>query len=428
VAAPPRPTDPVTPAAAGTATGTGTGTGTATADPGAGPGGATRFRLGNRPPLTGIRAFVIISILIYHSNFETLPGAWASITVFFVLSGFLITSMLVGEHDRTGRISLRTFYARRAVRLLPPLGITVVLLAIYAALVAVPDAPQRIWGDVSAAVFYYADFRSASGREPFFGYLGQAWSLSIEEQFYVVWSLLVVAALVLGRRWAAYLVATVGAALSAAFGFWLLLRHPTASHATVLRVYYGFGSRADALFVGCLLGLLASSGHLDRLPASLRRLSPVTALASAALLGWIAATVTFGTRQSLLVWLPLTIVASVFLITYFVACPQGLGSRFVGLAPFVLIGNLAYTVYLVHWPVYVALSVDTVHWGFWPVELLRLAITFGVALTSWYLVERPLMRWRRRALAEKSRSRVPRGVPTTGPPATVAAGRVDRTD
>ncbi len=369
------------------------------------PGTHRSFRLGNRPPLTGIRAFVIVSILIYHSTFTTLPGAWASITVFFVLSGFLITSMLVGEHDRTDRISLPTFYARRAVRLLPPLGITVVLLAIYAAVVTVPDAPQRIWGDVSAAVFYYADVRSASGREPFFGYLSQAWSLSIEEQFYVVWSLLLVVTLAVGRRWAAYLVAAVGAATSAAFGYWLLLRDPQVTHATVLRVYYGFGSRADALFVGCLLGLVASGGYLDRPSPWVRRLSAVAALASAGLLAWIAVNVTFGTRPSLVVWLPLTIVASVFLITYFVSCPEGLGSRLVGLAPFVLIGNLAYTIYLVHWPVYVALSVDTVHWSFWPVEVMRLAITFAIALASWILVEQPLMRWRRRVLAEKSRTR-----------------------
>src|ERR1019366_7727263 len=74
---------------------------------------------GNRPPLTGIRAFVIGCILVYHSNFHTFPGAWAAISVFFVLSGFLITSMLLAEHQRDDRISLRRFYTRRALRLLP---------------------------------------------------------------------------------------------------------------------------------------------------------------------------------------------------------------------------------------------------------------------------------------------------------------------
>ena len=105
----------------------------------------------------------------------------------------------MGEHRRTGRISIRHFYARRALRLLPPLFITVALLGIYAAFVFVPDAGPRIWGDVLAAVFYYADFRSASGHEPFLGSLAQAWSLSIEEQFYVVWSLLLLVAIGRGQ-------------------------------------------------------------------------------------------------------------------------------------------------------------------------------------------------------------------------------------
>jgi peptidoglycan/LPS O-acetylase OafA/YrhL len=109
--------------------------------------------------------------------------------------------------------------------------------------------------------------------------------------------------------------------------------------------------------------------------------------------------VSYNTRPALLWWLPVSIVASALIIVYFVVSPGGLGSRFVGLAPFVLIGNLTYTIYLVHWPVYVALSPSTTGWSYWPLEFLRLAIIFGVALASWFLVERPLMRWRRRALA-----------------------------
>ncbi len=358
-----------------------------------------RFRLGNRPPLTGIRALVIGSILVYHSNFTALPGAWAAISVFFVLSGFLITSMLLGERERKGRISLTHFYTRRALRLLPPLGITIGLLAVYAAFVYVPDAPQRIWGDMSAASFYYADFRSASGHEPFLGYLGQAWSLSIEEQFYVIWAVLLLGATMLHRRTAAYTLALGGVGLSAAYGFWLLIHAPRFSNALASQVYYGFGPRADALFVGCVLGLLATGGHFERLGKWTRRAVAVAALASAVLLGWIVAEVAYGTRDSLLVWLPLSVVLSAVLIVYFVTCPRGVGSKAVGLAPFVLVGNLAYTLYLVHWPVYVALSPFTTHWSFWPVEVLRLAVVFGIALASWYLVERPLMRWRRRALA-----------------------------
>lgn len=367
--------------------------------PGSAAGEDFGFRLGNRPPLTGIRAFVIATILVFHSNFSTWPGAWASISVFFVLSGFLITSMLMGEHARTRSINIGHFYARRALRLLPPLFITVGLLALYAAFVFIPDAGQRVWGDVLAAVFYYADFRSATGHEPLLGYLAQAWSLSIEEQYYVIWSLLLMAAMGLGRRRAAYAVAISGVAASLGFACWTIMTAPRFTQAVANQVYFGFGSRADALFVGCILGLVATGGHLNRPHAWLRWASVAAAVASSAVLAWVIVEIPYNTRPALLWWLPVSIVASAFLILYFVVCPRGWGSRFVGLAPFVLVGNLTYTIYLVHWPVYVALSPLTTGMSFWPLEAIRLAIIFGIALTSWYLVERPLMRWRRRALA-----------------------------
>ena len=143
-------------------------------------GGTTirpKFRLGNRPPLTGFRAFALTTVLVYHSNFKTWPGSWIAIQMFFVLSGFLITAMLASEGDRNGRVSLKGFYSRRAARLLPPLVLTIVLLAIYASFVHVADASQRLWGDSAAALFYYADYRQALGHQPFFGYLAQTWSL-----------------------------------------------------------------------------------------------------------------------------------------------------------------------------------------------------------------------------------------------------------
>jgi peptidoglycan/LPS O-acetylase OafA/YrhL len=177
------------------------------------------------------------------------------------------------------------------------------------------------------------------------------------------------------------------------------MRVPHFTQAVANQVYFGFGSRADALFVGCILGLVATGGHLNRPHPSLRWVTALAAVASTGLLAWVVVEIPYNTRPALLWWLPVSIVASAFLILYFVVCPQGWGSRLVGLAPFVLVGNLTYTIYLVHWPVYTALSPLTTGMSYWPLEAIRLAIIFGIALTSWYLVERPLMRWRRRTLA-----------------------------
>ena len=180
-----------------------------------------------------------------------MPGAWPALQVFFVLSGFLITAMLAGEGRRKGRISMSGFYKRRAVRLVPPLLLTIGLLALYAAFVHVADAVTRLWGDSFAAMFYYADYRQAFGHAPFFGYLAQTWSLSVEEQFYIVWSVLMLAAVATHRLRLAYVFAIGGLALSVADRLWWVYHSPqltTMAFDKVFdRVYYAFDTRADAL-------------------------------------------------------------------------------------------------------------------------------------------------------------------------------------
>jgi peptidoglycan/LPS O-acetylase OafA/YrhL len=369
------------------------------ADPAPDPGDARsgRFRLGNRPPLTGIRALGIGAVLVFHANFTVFPGAWQALGLFFTLSGFLITAMLLGEREKTGRVNLRHFYARRATRLLPPLAITVVALAVYAAIAPVTDAPHRVWGDILAATFYYADYRTALGHGSLFGYLSQTWSLSVEEQFYAIWALALALILAVGtrRRALAYAAAVAGIVASAADRLWIIERAHPFTQAVAVRVYYAFDSRADAIFLGCLLGLVATGGHLEDWGPTARRVLSVAALASVCVLIWIGFEVPLFTRAMVTGWLPLSEVLWAVVLVYFVVNPEGLGSRFVGLGLFVFVGDLSYTLYLVHWPVYVALYPKP----FWPIELARLAIIFTIALASWFLVERPLMRWRRRALS-----------------------------
>ena len=358
-----------------------------------------RFRLGNRPPLTGLRALAVLTVLVYHSNFETLPGTWMSLGVFFALSGFLITAMLSREGARTGRIALGSFYSRRVVRLLPPLLLTVTLMAVYAAFVHVADASTRLWGDSLAAVFYYADYRQAFGHAPFFGFLAQTWSLSVEEQFYIVWSLAMLLCVALHRRRLAYVLAVGGALASAGDRLFLVYRAPHFDGVVFARVYYAFDTRADALFVGCLLGLLAADGYLHGWPRWARGLLTAAAAASAVFLCWTLLYVPLNTEKLCVWWLPTTTLASVVIIAYLVVCPSSLGSKFVGVGALVFIGNLSYTLYLIHFPVYLAIQQNQTGWAYWPNELARLAVIFTIATASWFLMERPLMRWRQRSAA-----------------------------
>ncbi len=356
-----------------------------------------RFRLGNRPPLTGIRAFGIWAVLIYHANFHTFPGAWQVLGMFFTLSGFLITAMLMGERQRTGRISLKHFYARRALRLLPPLGLSVALLSAYGLIHRVGNESARLWGDMLSTVFYVQDYRSALGHEPFWGFFAQAWSLSVEEQFYLVWSLLLVFALATRRRRASYAVVLTGIAASFADRTWISLAADPFTHATFARVYYAFDTRADALFLGCLMGLVATDGFLEGWSTRARRSLSVAALASTAVLVWVGLQVPLGSFSMTVWWLTATELLWAVVLLYFVVNPDGIGSRFVGLGVFVWMGDLSYTLYLVHWPIYVAMF-PAPH-AFALTEVERLALTLGIAIASWYLMEKKLRNLRRGALA-----------------------------
>jgi peptidoglycan/LPS O-acetylase OafA/YrhL len=366
----------------------------------AAPGGSTRFRLGNRPPLTGIRALCMIPVVVYHSDFHTLPGAWVPLQVFFVLSGFLITAMLAAEGQRNNRVSLSGFYSRRIVRLVPPLLFTVALMAIYAAFVHVASASQRLWGD-SVSAMTFSDYRQALGHASFFGYLAQTWSLAVEEQFYIVWAVLIVVAVALHRRHLAYAFAIAGMVLSASDRLYLTYSAPHFTPEVFTRVYYAFDSRADALFVGCLLGLLASDGFFSNWKPWATRLLGVVALGSTAFLLWILVSAPLWQKNLVVWWLPLSTLASATILVFFVVSPKAIGSRLVGIAPFVFLGELSYAIYLLHFPVFLAITPGRygTGWSFWPTELLRLAIVLSLACISWFLIEKPLLRWRQRSAA-----------------------------
>lgn len=384
------------------------------------------FSLGRRPPLTGLRALALALVLVYHANFSSMPGAWAGVVVFFVLSGFLITALLSAEGQRTGRIDLQGFYARRGVRLLPSLFLTVALLAIYATFVSVGDVHQRVWGDIQATVFYYSDYRQALGHEPLFGFLAQCWSLSIEEQFYVVWSVLMVAAVATGKRPVAYALCIAGLLASLGDRLWLVLSTAHFDTQVYTRAYYAFDTRADALFLGCLLGLIAADGWLRPWTGWPKRALQAAALASTGTLVWLSLYAPLSTRNLLLWWLPLSAVAATVLVAYFVVVPRGWGSRFAGLWPLVFVGELSYTIYLVHFPVYLALEPGVLHWPFWWTEIVRLAVVFVIAVFSWFCIERPLMRWYRRRAARAPAKRhvvAARPAPPPDVPASPTAPR-----
>ena len=195
-----------------------------------------------RPELDGIRGLAILAVLVQHANLpNTLLAGTVGVNVFFVLSGFLITSTLLAEHASTGRVSIRAFYERRVRRLLPALIATLVAVgAILAVLGGLGSYPIPL----VASVFYVSDIVKSAGLD--LGFMNNTWSLAVEEQFYLLWPLLLI---VLPRR---FLVPAVIGGILVAVALQLVL---IGSQGNVLAMFRP-DVRMDSILWGCLLALV----------------------------------------------------------------------------------------------------------------------------------------------------------------------------
>src|SRR6185437_5374554 len=189
--------------------------------------------------LDGLRALAVTAVLIYHLNAGWLPGGFLGVDVFFVLSGFLITSLLAVEWVSTGTVRVGRFYVRRARRLLPAL-ITMLLTVVFVTAAVAPSELLRLRGDVAAALTYSTNWTQIVWHRSYFEQLGRPsllqhlWSLAVEEQFYLLWPLVLVLCLRTGGRRRALRVTLVGIVTSAAVMAWLFQSYPDPD-----RAYYG---------------------------------------------------------------------------------------------------------------------------------------------------------------------------------------------
>src|SRR4030042_5470516 len=212
------------------------------------------LKLGYRPELDGLRGISILLVYIHHLYSPLMPGGFFGVDVFFVLSGFLITSLLVQEWGRKGSISLKDFYIRRALRLMPALLLLILITGGFALILldkkGAIETYQGIWLTLAYASNWFIAFGYFTANNP----LGITWSLAIEEQFYLTWpiSLSLALRIKLGRRWIICVLA---------FAVMIIPLHRRLlieQGANIFRLYYSSDTRADALLVGCLAGLLFS--------------------------------------------------------------------------------------------------------------------------------------------------------------------------
>lgn len=320
----------------------------------------------------------MLAVLCFHADLGWAAGGFLGVSIFFTLSGFLITNLLLAEHERSGTIALRAFYERR-VRRLVPAALVVVGLVVAAGAWWASSQRDHLPGDVITSLLDVANWRFATASRSYFDLftsmpspLAHFWSLAIEEQCYLVLPVVAAWALRRGRRWflAVLLVLAVGSLV--------------ATLATTDRnlVYNGTHTRAGELLVGAIAAVLVSR----RRPSSLAH----------ALLAW------GGVASLLLLLASATLRTGVlyrgglFVVAIAAACTVvGLtGShapvRWLRWRWLVAVGRVSYGVYLFHWPVYLLLNEHRLAIGAYPLLAVRLVVTAGLALCSYRLIEQPI--------------------------------------
>lgn len=331
-----------------------------------------RPRLGHRRALDGIRGIAVLMVLLGHLGIQRVaPAGTVGVSLFFVLSGFLITMLLLEEHEQRGSVRLGRFYARRALRLFPALVVLLVVVGAYAAATGDIDAP------IGYTALYAANLAAMRGVD--LGVLGHTWSLALEEQFYLVWPAVLV---LLWRRprWAPVVV-VAGIVASLAANVVVLRSHGEAG--TWERVTFGPDTRSYALFVGCLVAIL--------LPTLLRSRVLARAVLPAAAVVVVASAIGDRSPAYTLVALPLVAIAGAVLIVSGFKGSNALLRHIGGSRLLTGIGRISYGLYLWHIPVFVVLGPPLQGAPFVVRAALRVVVSLAVAAASYHLVERPFL-------------------------------------
>jgi len=364
--------------------------------------------------LDGLRGVAVAAVLLYHGGVAWAQGGFLGVEVFFVLSGFLITSLLLAEWGRSAAISLGAFWARRARRLLPALFCLVAVIGLYYAAAGSSQAIPGLKGDGLSALINYSNWHQIAAGSSYFATTGpvspleHTWSLAIEEQFYLAWPILVGGVLWLatrlsrrpaGRRPLVVLLGvTVAGAVASAIDTALLF--DGGKHLD--RVYYGTDTRASSLLIGASLAIgmaicRSGAGVTAKDPVGPARRRALGAGAVLGLVGVLAAIAVVGGSDAWLYPYGLLVLdgAVVLLIVAAVAFPASLAARALAVRPLRAAGKISYGLYLWHFPLFLWLSASAVGVGGTRLLLVRLAVTLAVSTVSYFLIEQPIRQRRR---------------------------------
>ena len=348
------------------------------------------------PAIDGLRAVAVIAVMLYHLGFKWIPGGFLGVDLFFVISGYVITRLLLDSIQRSGGLDLRAFYMARIRRLLPPLVFMIITTVIFVGLWA-PDTMRRLLGDTPFAlfggmnwwlVFRQTDYFEAIGRPPL---LQHTWSLGVEAQFYLVWPLI----LLLVLRYFGKNKIPAAALLIAAFsGIALMvvsLQIDAASGSKVSHVYFGTDTHSIGLFLGAALAVRWIPQNLEE-TVSRKAQDFIDGIGIIGFLGIIAAFLFIEESDPTLYKLafPLAGIFGCAIITSIVH-PASRFAPILSSKPFIWIGERSYAIYLWHWVVFQVTRPNfDLEGSSWALTALRVLIVFFLADISLRLVELPV--------------------------------------
>ena len=362
-------------------------------------------RLAYLPALDGVRAAAVVAVMMFHGGIPFMKGGFMGVDAFFVLSGFLITSLLVGEWRQTLTIRLASFWARRARRLLPALLLMLLFVAFFASVIVPEGTYGALRLDALSTLLYVSNWHFILVGSNYFNETASAsplihtWSLAVEEQFYLIWPLVVLAVLHVTKSLKVLLGVCIAAGVGSAIEMALLYQP-----GNVNRVYLGTDTRSQCLFIGCALAValvIVTQRHHEQgrlAPGELWRPASEMGRALCALAGMV------GAIGAILIWILTNETISFpysggfFLIGLCtgavilaaVGAPRSVVPRFLSVTPVRYIGRISYGIYIWHWPLFLWINHARTGLDVYPLFAVRVLATLAVSALSFHLVERPI--------------------------------------
>lgn len=346
-----------------------------------------RRSLPYQPALDGLRAVAVLSVIFYHVGASWMPGGFLGVDIFFVLSGFLITSLLRLELIETGTIQLRAFWGRRLRRLFPALLVVLLAVAAYGSMHLAPSEREGVMADGLSSLFYVSNWHFIAEETSYFDQfnapspLRHTWSLAIEEQWYLIWPIvmILVAGWLRERSDRGAILFAVAAIASA--GWMAFLFEPDGDPS---RVYYGTDTRAQDLLVGCALAfwLGEPKSPAKSVPGWL---GPICAVAVVVALVAASDHSQWTYRGGLLAFA----LATAGLISAAVQ-PTGWARRVLCLPPLIYIGKISYGMYLWHWPLFLFLGREGIDLEGLSLQFACLGASGLLAGVSYHFIESPI--------------------------------------